>query len=208
MLATTWPDSPDGYASQLWLFGRCASQAAKAAFLKEAFGLSLATTASTVVAWLVIWPHCGGQPHHPKELVMPKAQSQQSLEPLSESSLYQFTGDILRYTHPLNRKVIYTPGVRYLADAGRAYWLIDAITSYFGSPEMNAAIAKDPRIGQMQFWRLEVSDEKAVLTAEADAGEVPFIRQEIVFTDFPLKQVDIWAGFDGIYWTLYLPSEH
>lgn len=139
---------------------------------------------------------------------MPKAQSQQSLEPLSESSLYQFTGDIRRYTHPLNRKVIYTPGVRYLADAGRAYWVIDAIASYFGSPEMNAAITRDPRIGQIQFWRLEVSDEKAVLTAEADAGEEPFIRQEIPYTDFPLNMVAVWAAYDGTYWTLYLPSEH
>lgn len=139
---------------------------------------------------------------------MPNAQSQPSLEPLSESSLYQFTGDIIRYAHPLNRKVIYTPGVRYLADAGKAYWLIDAIASYFGSPEMNVAMAKDHRLKQMQFWRLEVNDEKAVLLAEADAGEEPFIRQEIPYTDFPLKEIAVWAGFDGTYWTLYLPSEH
>lgn len=139
---------------------------------------------------------------------MPNAQSQQPLEPLSESSLYQFTGDILRYTHPLNRKVIYTPGVRYLADASKAYWLIDAIVSYFGSPEMNTAMAKDHRLKQMQFWRLEVNDEKAVLTAEADAGEEPFIRQEIPYTDFPLKAIAVWAAYDGTYWTLYLPSEH
>lgn len=130
------------------------------------------------------------------------------LEPLSESSLRQFTGDMLRYSHPLNRQVIYTPGVRYLADAGKAYWLIDAIASYFGSPEMNAAMERDRRLKQLHFWRLEVNKSSAVLIAEADASENPFIRQVIAFTDFPLERVEIWAGFDGLHWTLYLPSEH
>jgi hypothetical protein len=60
----------------------------------------------------------------------------------------------------------------------------------------------------MQFWRLTVTDESAVLVAEADSGEEPFIRQEIEFTDFPLEKIDIWAAFDGLHWTLYLPSEH
>jgi hypothetical protein len=127
---------------------------------------------------------------------------------LTHADLAQFTGDLERYRHPLNRQVIYTPGVRYLAEKAHAYWLIDAIASYFGSEMMNAAIRKDTRLASLQFWRLTVSDGSAVLTAEADRGEEPFIRQEIAFTDFPLDSVDIWAGFDGTYWTLYLPSEH
>ncbi len=31
---------------------------------------------------------------------------------LTQADLDQFTGDLLRYSHPINRKVIYTPGVR------------------------------------------------------------------------------------------------
>jgi hypothetical protein len=60
----------------------------------------------------------------------------------------------------------------------------------------------------MQFWRLTVTGQSAVLIAEADVGEEPFIRQEISYTDFPLEQTAIWAGYDGTKWTLYLPSEH
>jgi len=123
--------------------------------------------------------------------------------------LRQFTGDMLRYTTPLNRQVIYTPGVRYVAEAGQAYWLIDAIASYFGSQPMNSAMRRDARLKSLQFWRLKVSPQgTALLTAEADSGEEPFIRQEITYTDFPMAEIEIWAGFDGSLWTLYLPSEH
>lgn len=127
---------------------------------------------------------------------------------LTLNDLAQFTGDLERYRHPLNRHVIYTPGVQYLAEQAGAYWLIDAIASYFGSPLMRRAMEKDSRIRFMQFWKLTVSDASALLTAEADAGVQPFITQEIEFTDFPLPEIQIWTAFDGSHWTLYLPSEH
>ena len=127
---------------------------------------------------------------------------------LTHAELCQFTGDLERFYHPLNRKVVYTPGVQYVAQVGQAYWLIDAIASYFGSEPMNTAMRRDYRLQSLQFWRLDVSDGSAVLTANADVGEDPFIRQEIPFTDFPLDHIEIWAGFDGNRWTLYLPSEH
>ncbi len=127
---------------------------------------------------------------------------------LTNFDLNQFTGDLQRFRHPLNHNVIYTPGVQHVAEQCGAYWLIDAIVSYFDSPPMKAAIARDSRLSGMQFWRLAVNDGSAVLSAEADAGETPFIRQEIEYTDFPLEQIDIWAAYDGTLWTLYLPSEH
>jgi len=108
----------------------------------------------------------------------------------------------------LNPEVIYTPGVNYVAEAGAAYWLIDAIVPYFGSDAMIQATENDRRLISMQFWRLEVEDNTAVLTARADDDVPPFIQQEIPFTDFPLKSIDIWAAWDGRRWTLYLPSEH
>jgi hypothetical protein len=127
---------------------------------------------------------------------------------LTYADLQQFTGDLERYFHPLNRRVIYTPGVRYLAQAGDAYWLIDAITSYFGSRKMTSAMYRDERLTEQQYWRLTVDDGKGSLVAYADKGETPFIEQDIPYTDFPLEHVEIWAGFDGRLWTLYLPSEH
>lgn len=128
---------------------------------------------------------------------------------ISHSALRMFTGDLLRYVHPINRQVIYTPGVRFLADAGEAYWLIDEIALTLGSSQMERAIAADVRVGELHFWHLAVAaDQTAWLRARANAGVSSFIRKRIAFTDFPLDHVEIWAGFDGRYWTLYLPSEH
>ena len=126
-----------------------------------------------------------------------------------EEQLCQFTGSEIFYRHQLNRQVVYTEGVRFLAESAEAFWLIDAIASYFGSPEMDHSIALDDRLESLQFWHLQVNkDHTAKLTARADKDVDPFVFQSIPFTDFPLSEVHIWAGFNGEFWTLYLPSEH
>lgn len=128
---------------------------------------------------------------------------------LTAEDLARFTGDLDRYAHTLNRRVIYTPGVRHVAEAGGACWLIDAIASYIGSAELHAATAEDERLAELHFWRLTVTeDDGATLTCRADADVPPAIVQAIPFTDFPLPVIAIWAAFDGRHWTLYLPSEH
>jgi hypothetical protein len=127
-----------------------------------------------------------------------------------KEELRYFTGDILRYQHAFNRKVIYTPGVRHLANETQAFWLIDAIASWIGTSAFADAEKKDPRIGSLHFWVLTVNreDSTAVLHAEADKDVDAFIVQSIPHTGFPLDEISIWAGFDGSHWTLYLPSEH
>jgi hypothetical protein len=135
-------------------------------------------------------------------------RDQQAARLLNELS--QFTGDLQRYRHRINRRVLYTPGVRHLAERAGAYWLIDAIASWIGSHSFNEALRRDDRLALLHFWKLSVDLEanSGVLVASPDPGEPPFITQRIPFTDFPLESVEIWAGFDGQHWTLYLPSEH
>lgn len=128
---------------------------------------------------------------------------------IEAADLQQFTGSESFFRHPLNRKVIYTEGVQYLAKNAGAYWLIDAIASHFGSEAHRNAAASDLRIDYLHFWTLCRNDNGgATLVAKADSPEDPFIQQDIEFTDFPLDKIDIWVGFDGQHWTLYLPSEH
>lgn len=127
---------------------------------------------------------------------------------LTHADLAQHHGSDTRYRHMLNRRVLFTDGIQHMAEAGGAYWLIDAIASYFGSAKMQKAIDADDRLQWMQFWRLDVTGDSARLTMRADSGEEPAIVQKIGFTDFPLDSIDIWAGYDGHYWTIYLPSEH
>lgn len=131
------------------------------------------------------------------------------LSPLTHADLRQFTGDLERFRHPLARGVIYTPGIRYLAERAGAYWLIDEIALAIGGGEIARAGRTDPRVQDLHFWRLEVrEDRSAELTARADSGVEPFVSKVIPWTDFPLDHIDVWAGFDGRFWTLYLPSEH
>ena len=124
--------------------------------------------------------------------------------------LDQFTGDLVRYRHSLNRQVIYTPGIKYLAEEGEACWLIDAIALYFASQEMKRAMAKDRRLARQQFWHLEVNEDySAKLFMVADSGVDPAIEQVIPYTDFVLDSISIWAtGYRDGTWTLYLPSEY
>lgn len=127
--------------------------------------------------------------------------------------LLQFTGDLERFRHSINRRVIYTPGVQHLAERTGGYWLIDVIASWIGSPSFNRAVEEDTRIARLHYWTLEVADARGVVQAIMEEAEPPyamkpFITQEIPFSDFPLPEVSVWASFDGNIWTLFLPSEY
>ena len=128
---------------------------------------------------------------------------------LTHADLNQFHGDLERTRHGINRQVIYTPGIQFLAERGGAYWLIDEIALTLGSGAFRKAVQHDRRIAEMHFWRLEVAEDRSArLFARADSNEAPFVTRAIPYTDFPLDDADIWAAFDGTHWTLYLPSEH
>ena len=127
---------------------------------------------------------------------------------LTHEDLRGFTGDLERYRHPFVRRVSYTPGVKFVADRGGAYWLIDEIAFYLANPTFQKACRHDPRIRDIHFWSLSVKEQAGELIARADSDEAPFYTKRIGFTDFPLDQIDIWAAYDGEHWTLYIPSEH
>ena len=46
---------------------------------------------------------------------------------LTKADLQQFTGTDHYYRHSINRHVLFTDGVKYLADKAGAYWLLDEI---------------------------------------------------------------------------------
>lgn len=126
-----------------------------------------------------------------------------------EQALRNFTGSLTRYRHWLSQKIIYSEGVKFLAEEAGAWWLIDAIVSHLLSPKMLRACDDDIRLRDMQFWRLEVQNNSARLYCEADCDEEPAITQNIEYTDFPMDKVTIYVGLNELGgWTLYLPSEH
>lgn len=113
-------------------------------------------------------------------------------------NLQQFTGSETIYRHWLG--ILYTEGVKYLAEEAGAYWLIDAIASWQPSPQ----VKQDPMLQEIQFWKLRVNpDNSAVLTCERDSDDVA-LTQEIEFTDFPLEEVRLYLSNR----VLMLPSEY
>jgi hypothetical protein len=126
---------------------------------------------------------------------------------LTESDLAQFSGSETFFAHPFGG-LVYTEGVKYLADRAGAYWLIDAIASY----QRDRRIIGDRMLRDLQFWELTVKDGAGVLACVADSDLPPAITQAIGFTDFPLAGVRVWVergSVDGVTECMVamLPSE-
>lgn len=104
---------------------------------------------------------------------------------LTQNNLDQFVGTENYYQY-WSRQFVFTDGVKYLAQEGGAYWLLDAIASY--QPQL----LKDPMLQQFQDWKLTVNpDQKAQLICERDTDDV-VVTQNIEFTDFPLTQIRLY----------------
>ena len=117
---------------------------------------------------------------------------------LTESDLAQFSGTDNWYEH--QSRMLYTDGVKFMAERGGAYWLIDAIASY----QRDRRIRTNHMLLEFQLWELKVKDNKATLTLRTDTGEPATITQRIPYTDFPLESIKLYVENN----TLLLPSEH
>jgi hypothetical protein len=117
--------------------------------------------------------------------------------PLTKADLSQFTGTEQWYRHSLNRKVLFTDGIKFLADRAGAYWLIDEIALI---QPYDKRVATQP----FQVWKLIVRpDHTATLTCEDGNGKAVFTKQ-ISFTDFPLDEIMLYFT-DNV---ILLPSEY
>jgi hypothetical protein len=114
---------------------------------------------------------------------------------LSESDLKAFSGTEQWYRHGFVRKVLYTEGAKYVAEAGGAYWLLDEIA--FAQHDKTIAAEL------FQVWKLAVKDSAAVLTCE-DGNYNTVFSKNIEFTDFPLPEITLWFT-DNV---ILLPSEY
>jgi hypothetical protein len=97
-----------------------------------------------------------------------------------ESELNHFSGTEHYYRHWLGFN--YTDGVKYLAERAGAYWLLDVIGSY--QPQLKNK--------EFQIWRIEVESNKGLVTMREDDGLPNIIRQDIPYTDFPLREFELY----------------
>ena len=116
---------------------------------------------------------------------------------LSKSDLAQFTGSENWYRHGINRNVLYTDGVQYVAELGGAHWLLDEIAII--QPYNKAVTAEE-----CQVWKLAVRpDRSATLTCDDGNGNI-VCTKEIEYTDFPLDEITLYFANNVIH----LPSEY
>lgn len=119
-----------------------------------------------------------------------------SSKPLRASDLAQFTGSECWYRHPLSPTITYTDGARYVAEAGGAYWLLDAIVSHQHDPRVRGE--------DFQVWTLCVAEDRTALLTCED-GNAEFVTSQVIgFTDFPLPVITLWLQNNVIF----LPSEY
>lgn len=113
----------------------------------------------------------------------------------SMPDLSGFHGSEHIYRHWANKNFVFTDGIKYLADAVGAWWLIDEIA--FAQSKLAS-----PEIVDFQLWKLEVADNEARLTCQSDSN-TPFVfNKKIDYTDFP-ESIKLYYENN----TLMLPSE-
>ena len=115
-------------------------------------------------------------------------------------TLDQFIGSESFHAHPLT-KLVYTDGVKYLAETAGAFWLVDIVASY----QHKAKVAREA----FQLWTLQIRRNKsAVVTMKSDCGQPAIITQRIDYSDFPLDSIELYCCANGNGVTLMLPSEY
>lgn len=112
------------------------------------------------------------------------------------SQLNQFIGTEKYYR--ISRRHLLTDGTKYLAEAAKCFWMMDAIASHLCE------------IGTTDWFvlvRVEVTEGRAVMIYQ-DGNDREHARQEIPYTDFPLNSITLYASWDGEHWVIMLPTEY
>jgi hypothetical protein len=115
---------------------------------------------------------------------------------LTQADLNGFHGSEEYYRHQLTG-FVYTEGVKFMAETGGAYWLIDEIM-------LSNRFSKKVQAEEFQVWKLDRDNEgNAAWLRMEDGNDVRLFEKRIEFTDFPLPGIILF--FENS--TLYLPSE-
>ncbi len=112
--------------------------------------------------------------------------------------LQGFTGT-LNYYKSMFGIMKYTDGIKYVADEGKAYWLIDAIESHL----MTNKKLRTERMKSLTVVMLEKNDDDSALLSFGDGDGNLIAKQEIPYTDFPEQKIKFYLS-NGV---LLLPTE-
>jgi hypothetical protein len=116
---------------------------------------------------------------------------------LDPDILSQFTGSEHWYRHGLVPSITFTDGAKYIADAARAYWLLDEIA-------LAQRFDEKVKAEEFQVWKLTVNDDSTASLVCEDGDYNVVSSKQIPFTDFPKEGVTLWFANSVIF----LPSEY
>ena len=116
---------------------------------------------------------------------------------LDPAIMAQFTGSEAFYQYGLKGEMLFTDGVKYVADTARAYWLLDEIT-------LAQRFKREVAAEEFQLWILVVAEDRtAMLTCDDGNGHIVHSKQ-IPYTDFPIGGIKLYVC-NGV---IMLPSEY
>jgi hypothetical protein len=119
------------------------------------------------------------------------------------NDLNQFSGSEQFFKHGVNRRLIYTEGVRYLAEQARCYWLIDEIACLL------LPLLLKKYNDTFYSIQLLANDSSAVITIDDGNGNI-HINHKINWTDFPVsgEPVKFFLCESDKYYCLMLRNEY
>ena len=94
------------------------------------------------------------------------------MTPFNRTTLAQFTGSNRGYRHVLVNTVVYTEGVKYIAESAGAYWLLDEIAL---AQLSDRAVAAE----KFQVWTLSINVNKTAILKCEDGDKHIVFRREI-----------------------------
>ena len=92
--------------------------------------------------------------------------------------------------------IIYTDGVKDMAESCDAYWLIDLVISH----QLTNAVKLQP----FQVWKLQRLKDDAFKIVASDGNEKQIASQQIPFSDFRYDMATLWL----VNGCLMLPNEY
>ena len=139
------------------------------------------------------------QPFNPETTNPPRLDSTEL-----SSALSQFTGTEQWYRHPLNKRMLYTDGIRYFAKNGGeigAYWLLDKTA-------LEICPLLDRTNQAFDVVSVIVNLDHSADIIVTDGNEEPLLRLDINFTDLQNGEWRFYLIEDGDHRVMLLPSEY
>lgn len=121
---------------------------------------------------------------------------------LTPNDLRQFTGTENYFHYLLNRKFVYTDGVRHFAKnaGGGAYWFLDIMAT-------EGYALHDSKDEYFLAVKMNVRDNAAIITI-TDGSDKVLWQRDIEYTDCPDGMWEFFMVHDGERSIMIVPSEY